>query len=82
MSTAPAYSIARRFQNLPEPSEVNPVGPAEYFVPAAFPAGPAFTVPQAPLVDTKTDDDTLPGVLHIGSFRYALIRVYVYICIP
>jgi hypothetical protein len=60
MHDAPAYTIAAR-HTLPDTCEVNPVGPGDYCVPAAFPAGPAYTMPQADLIDTDPDADALPG---------------------
>ena len=70
--TAPAFTVAGR-HTLPEASEANPVGPAEYYVPAAFPAGPAYTMPHAVPVDTNTEDDALPGlpIMH-GQLAYAV----------
>lgn len=57
---APAFTIAGR-NAPPEAIDVNPVGPADYYIPAAFPAGPAYSMPQATLLEPKSDEDALPG---------------------
>ena len=64
--SVPAFTIAGR-HFLPDVSEENLVGPAEYYVPAAFPAGPAYTMPHAALADPATDDADFPGTHYMHA---------------
>lgn len=67
---APAFTLAPRHTAPHTDAAAATAGPAEYDVPSAFPAGPAFSVPQARLPNDAAEPT--PGVVCVAKFPVGL----------
>lgn len=61
---APAFSLASRAAQ-PLADATTGAGPADYYLPSAFPGGPAFSVPQATIPEEPAAAHPTPGAPHL-----------------